>query len=105
MAKSATDSGTKRQQPNAKQLLKFLAMALAAAALIKEWRLPKEERTWHGTVAGFVPYDLRKPTVDRIKSTFWDPDGSIVVSRPFGVGWTINFGAIVSKLRSLSSTG
>ncbi|MCP3975694.1 MAG: hypothetical protein GY720_14510 [bacterium] len=80
-------------------------MALAAVALIKEWRLPKEERTWHGTVAGFVPYDFRKPTVERIKSTLWDPDGTIVVSRPFGVGWTINFGAIVSKLRSLSSTG
>lgn len=103
MAQSSPDSDTKRQQPNVKDLLKFLAMALAVAALIKEWRLPKEDRTWHGTVAGFVPYDFRKPTIDRVKSTFWDPEGAIVASRPFGVGWTINFGAVVSKLRSLTA--
>ncbi len=99
MPKPATTSSTKQEQPSVRKLLKFLAMALAVAALIKEWRLPEEERTWHGTVAGFVPYDLRKPTVERIKSTFWDPDGSIIVNRAFGVGWTINFGAIVAKVR------
>jgi uncharacterized membrane protein len=41
------------------------------------------------------------PTVDKIKSTFWNPEGSIIANRVFGVGWTINFGAVVAKVRSL----
>ena len=84
--------------------LKVLAAILAIAALIKELRLPKEQRTWHGAIAGFVPYDFRMPTVEKIKKTFWNPDGAIVVNRVFGVGWTINLGAVVAKLRSLSKT-
>ncbi len=44
------------------------------------------------------------PTVEKIKRTFWNPDGAIVVNAVFGVGWTINLGAIVAKLRMLSST-
>ena len=53
--------------------LKLLAAGLAIAAVIKELRLPQEERTWHGTLAGFVPYDFRRPTVEKIKRTFWEP--------------------------------
>ena len=84
--------------------LKMLAVALAVAAVVKELRLPKDERTWHGALGGFVPYDFRRPTVDTIKRTFWNPDGAIVVNRVFGVGWTLNLGAIVAKLRSPTST-
>lgn len=84
--------------------LKLLVAALAIAAVIKELRLPKEERTWHGSVAGFVPYDFRIPTVEKIKHTFWNPDGSIIVGRAFGVGWTINLGAVVAKVRALTGT-
>lgn len=99
MNNSATGSDTKRRSSSMKPL-KVLAAALAIAALIKELRLPKDQRTWHGAVAGFVPYDFRMPTIDRIKSTVWNPDGAIIVSRAFGVGWTINLGAIVAKVRS-----
>lgn len=99
MNNSATGSDTKRRS-SAMKPLKVLAAALAIAALIKELRLPKDQRTWHGAVAGFVPYDFRMPTIDRIKSTVWNPDGAIIVSRAFGVGWTINLGAIVAKVRS-----
>lgn len=84
--------------------LKLLAAALVIAAVIKELRQPKDKRTWHGALVGFVPYDLRMPTVDRIKSTFWNPDGPIITDRAFGVGWTLNLGAIVAKVRSLSRT-
>jgi hypothetical protein len=80
--------------------LKVLAAVLAIAAVIKEMRTPKEERTWHGALGGFVPYDFRMPTIDRIKSTVWNPDAPIIVNRAFGVGWTINLGAIVARLRS-----
>ena len=85
--------------------LKLLALLLAIAALVKEMRLPADQRTWHGALGGFVPYDFRKPTVEKIKNTFWDPEGSIVVNRVFGVGWTINLGAVVARVRSLSGTG
>ncbi len=84
--------------------LKLLAAVLAIAAVIKELRLPKEERTWHGALGGFVPYDFRMPTVEKIKYTFWNPDGSIIVGRVFGVGWTINLGAVAAKVRSLTGT-
>jgi hypothetical protein len=84
--------------------LKVLAAALAIAAVIKELRLPQEKRTWHGALGGFVPYDFRMPTVEKIKTTFWNPDGAVFVNRVFGVGWTINLGAIVARVRSLLST-
>lgn len=85
--------------------LKILAAVLVVAAVIKELRLPKDDRTWHGALGGFVPYDFRMPTVERIKNTFWNPDGPVITNRVFGVGWTINLGAVVGKVRSLSSTG
>ena len=82
--------------------MKVLVAILTIAAVIKELRLPKEERVWHGALGGFVPYDFRMPTFAKIKGTFWNPDGAIVVGRVFGVGWTINVGAVVAKVRSLS---
>ncbi|MBT8203020.1 MAG: hypothetical protein KJO87_06935 [Acidimicrobiia bacterium] len=102
MPKSAP-SNTKRS--SSVKPLKVLAALLVVAAVVKELRLPKEERTWHGALAGFVPYDFRKPTVERLKATFWNPDGAIIVDRAFGVGWTINAGAVVAKARSLANNG
>ena len=100
-----SDTSDKRESRSRQMKpLKVLAMGLAIAAVIKELRLPKEERTWHGVLAGFVPYDFRIPTVDRIKNSFWDPAGAIVVGRAFGVGWTINLGAVVAKVRALASS-
>jgi hypothetical protein len=43
------------------------AVALVAAAVVKELRKPPAERTWHGRVAGVVPYDFRRPTVARLR--------------------------------------
>ena len=42
---------------------------LLAWAVITELRKPEEERTWHGKLAGFVPYELRPPTLDRVRET------------------------------------
>ena len=103
MQKPTTAPDTKRRRSDGMKPLKLLALALAIAAVIKEMRLPKEQRTWHGALGGFVPYDFRMPTLEKTKSTFWNPDGPIVVNRVFGVGWTINLGAIVAKVRSLPS--
>lgn len=96
MPKSSTSKRSGGFKP-----LKVLAALLIVAAVVKELRLPKEDRTWHGALAGFVPYDFRKPTMERLKATFWDPSGAIIVNRVFGVGWTINAGAVVAKARSV----
>ena len=104
MAKQATVPDTRRRRSDGIKPLKLLGAILAIAAVIKELRLPKDERAWHGALGGLVPYDFRMPTVEKLKRTFWDRDGTIVVNRPFGVGWTVNLGAVVAKVRSRSTT-
>lgn len=82
------------------QLVRLVAFGLAVAAVVKEKRLPPEERTWHGVVAGFVPYDFRMPTVARFRERMWDPDGKHLINpRVFGVGWTMNVGKVVKLVR------
>jgi hypothetical protein len=72
-----------------------LALALiGVVAIIQELRKPSEERTWHGKVADFVPYDFRMPTIGRVRSTYWNPEGPILPGKVFGVGWAINLGAL-----------
>jgi len=69
----------------------ILFTSLVGAALRDQLRLPPEERTWHGKIAGRIPYDLRPPTVERIRDTFWNKNTSeILVPQAFGIGWTIN---------------
>ncbi|HLZ07790.1 MAG TPA: DUF5808 domain-containing protein, partial [Chloroflexota bacterium] len=68
--------------------------------IVQELRKPAAERTWHGTVAGIFPYDLRVPTGERIRATFWNPDNpNIIVPTLFGVGWTLNAGALLRPRR------
>lgn len=46
-----------------------------------------------------MPYDFRGASVDRIGSRLWNPaDPRIFMPRLFGLGWTINFGALAVKL-------
>lgn len=72
-----------------------LALAIIGLiAIIQELRKPADERTWHGKVADFVPYDFRMPTIGRVKSTYWNPEGPIVSGKVFGVGWAPNLGAL-----------
>ena len=70
-----------------------LALAVIGVTIIQELRKPPDERTWHGKVADVVPYDFRIPTIDRMKSTYWNPEGPVLSSKVFGVGWAPNFGA------------
>lgn len=105
MSKQAAEADPKSRRSGGLKPLKLLAAILVVAAVIKELRLPKDQRMWHGALGGFVPYDFRKPTVEKIKNTFWNPDGPIITNRVFGVGWTINLGAVVAKVRSATGTG
>jgi hypothetical protein len=83
---------------------------LVGAAIVTEMRKPQAERTGHGTVAGVVPYDLRPPTLKRIRTTLWNPENkALLVPHVFGVGWTINLARardlIVSRGRRDASAG
>ncbi|MBI2863978.1 MAG: hypothetical protein HYX94_05400 [Chloroflexi bacterium] len=81
-------------------LVKLVGVSLVAAAVTQELRKPPEERTWHGRVAGFVPYDFRVPSLDKVKETYWNPDKPQIFSeRVLGVGWGINFGRLYKMAR------
>ena len=74
-----------------RRLARFIAFGLVAAAIATELSKPQEERTWKGQVFGFVPYDFRPPTWERIRSAYWNPNSEQLFSdRVFGVGWAIN---------------
>ena len=85
-----------------RKLIGMLAVAAVVAAIVGELRKPKESRTWHGKVAGFIPYDFRFPTKARIKNRVANPGGGILSPQVFGVGWTVNVGGVISKLRKAS---
>ncbi|MGZ5398380.1 MAG: hypothetical protein ACXWDL_04720 [Nocardioides sp.] len=79
--------------------LSLLAAALTVIAVVKELRRPKAERTWQGLVLGFVPYDLRPPTLSRIRASVWQPESERwLLPRSFGVGWSPNLARIVAVL-------
>ena len=71
---------------------------LVAAAIATELRKPPRQRTWYGRILGFVPYDFRPPTLQRVKSRWWNPkDPRILTPRVFGVGWDVNVGRLLSR--------
>lgn len=51
-----------------------------------------------GRVLG-MPYDFRGASVERVGARVWNPaDPRIFTPRMFGLGWTVNFGALAVKL-------
>lgn len=67
-----------------------VATAFMSGAAIQELLKPADQRTWHGRFLG-VPYDYRRPTVQRLKQSWWNPnDERILTPRSIGMGWDIN---------------
>ena len=88
-----------------RDLVRAVGVGLLVAAVVRELRLPKAQRTWHGRVFGAVPYDLRRPTFDRLKSVWWNPqDSHVIVPMAFGVGWTVNLAALRNATGALGRT-
>ena len=80
-------------------MLQLTAVALATAEILQELEKPAEERKWHGKVAGFIPYDFRLPTLERVRETYWNPyERRVFTPKVFGVGWAINFHALLENL-------
>ncbi len=90
--------GTEDRSTSVRDIWKLVLAVLTVVAVAKELSKPKDEREWHGTVAGFVPYELRIPTPARFKDVYWDREGRLFGSKVFGVGWAVNIGAVVGKL-------
>jgi hypothetical protein len=79
-----------------------LGMSLIAAAAFQELQKPPEERTWHGRIGGFVPYDLRVPTPERLREAYWNPDEPrVFTDRVLGIGWAVNFYSLLEVLSEL----
>jgi uncharacterized membrane protein len=74
-----------------RRVVKVVAIGLLVAAVVQEASKPRADRTWHGRVFGFVPYDFSPPTWGRIRRAYWNPeDGRLFTDRVMGVGWAIN---------------
>ena len=81
------------------RLVQVGAFTIIIAAVLQELEKPEEERQWHGTIAGFVPYDFRLPTLERFKESYWNPyDSRIFTHEVFGIGWAINFHSLLDRL-------
>src|SRR4030042_2921469 len=75
------------------------AITVPIAAVCQELEKPEAERSWHGRV-GFVPYDFRPPTFERVKELCWNPDNARIFTRAvWGIGWAINFYALFERMR------
>ena len=82
------------------RLIQATVITLTLAAICQELEKPIEERKWHGKIVGFIPYDFRFPTFDRFKESYWNPHNShIFTPEAMGIGWAINFHALLERLR------
>jgi hypothetical protein len=83
-------------------IIRLASAGLAAAAVAKELRRPKKERTWQGNL-GKIPYDFRTPSPKRIKRSLWAPDDArVFVPRAFGVGWSVNLASVKARGKQLA---
>ncbi len=95
-----TEERRRKRRSGIPDVIRLVMLALTVAAVVKELRTPAAERTWHGVVAGFVPYDFRVPTLARFRERVWNPEGEHLISpHVFGVGWTVNVGKVVALVR------
>ena len=86
------------------RLIRTLTWLAIGAAIYQELKKPPEERTWHGKVAGSIPYDFRVPTLEKFREAYWDPDTDRVFSdKVIGVGWAVNIPVAARKLSEIVS--
>ncbi|HZP97477.1 MAG TPA: hypothetical protein VFC31_14250 [Candidatus Limnocylindria bacterium] len=86
------------------RLFRTLAWIALVAAIYQELKKPPQERTWHGKVAGAIPYDFRVPTIDRVREAYWDPSSERIFSdKVIGVGWAVNIPTAARKISEIVS--
>ena len=87
----------KKKQPTVGDILVITGtVTLMGLAIREQLQLPHEERTWHGTLLG-IPYDFRRPTMERLCATFWNKEtANVLVPQFFGIGWSINLYPLIN---------
>ena len=86
------------------RMIQAAVITVTLAAVCQELEKPKEERDWHGRV-GFIPYDFRIPTIERLKQGYWNPDSTGIFSpEVWGIGWAINFHSLLEKMRIIGES-
>ena len=87
----------KNKRPTAGDVITMIGIVtLMGLAVREQLQMPPEERTWHGTLYG-IPYDFRRPTIERLRETFWNKDTTrVLVPQVFGMGWSINFYPLIN---------
>ncbi len=80
-------------------LIRTAVIGSVVAAIYVELQKPSEERTWHGKLLGFVPYDFRVPTIEGLRKAYWNPHSpKVFTDRPLGVGWAVNIPTALRRL-------
>jgi len=80
-------------------LLRMAVVGAVAGAVYTELRKPRDQRTWNGKLLGFVPYDFRLPTLEQLRSAYWNPRSPKLFSdRPLGVGWAVNIPTLLRRI-------
>ena len=86
------------------RLVQATIITIAVAAVCQELEKPEEERKWYGNL-GFIPYDFRVPTLSRLQEAYWNTEDSrIFTPKAVGIGWGINFYALLEKLRIIGES-
>ena len=84
------------------KLIKLFTVAVIAAVVYEEVRKGPGVERWHGRALGFIPYDLRLPSLRAIREAYWNPeDRRIFTGRVAGIGWGINFAALSDRISKL----
>jgi len=85
-------------------LVRTLIWLAFFGAIYQELKKPAEERTWHGKVAGVVPYDFRLPDLGRVKAAYWAPESDVLFTEQVvGVGWSVNLPVAMRKLSLIAT--
>src|SRR5258708_29971709 len=85
-------------------LVRTAIWLLCCAALFQELRKPAEERTWHGKVAGVVPYDFRLPTIYCVRQAYWNPESETVFTeKVVGVGCAVKLPTSLKNVSQIAS--
>ena len=84
------------------RLPQLFTILVVLAVIYEELRKGPEDERWRGRALGFVPYDLRPPSLRRIRETYWNPDDErIFPGKVAGIGWGVNFAALVDRISRL----
>ncbi len=80
-------------------VLRLGTVVIAGLAVEQKLSKPRRQRTWRGRV-GPVPYDFRRPTLERLRREWWQPDSAeLITPRAFGLGWGLNIGRLAAMLQ------